>query len=440
MTTRFFDHIAPITYRGPDSQEPLAFRHYQPERMVLGKPMAEQLRFAVCYWHSFCWPGTDPFGLPTFDRPWFQGGSAIEQALAKAEAAFDFFSKLGAPYYCFHDRDVAPEGDSPRDSRNHLLRLVDALGEHQQRTGMKLLWGTANLFSHRRFMGGAATNPDPAIFALAALQVRDAMDATLRLGGENYVLWGGREGYETLLNTRLGQELDQLGRFLNMVVEYKHKIGFQGAILIEPKPREPTKHQYDFDVAGVYGFLARHGLEKEVKVNIETNHATLSGHSFEHEIATAAALGILGSIDMNRGDAQLGWDTDQFPNNLPEVALALYHIVQAGGLGQGGLNFDAKVRRQSIDAEDLFHGHVGAMDLCARALLVAEAMVLDGRLQAALDARYAGWDTPAGRDILAGRRTLDQLAEQVLAGNTDTAPASGRQEALENLVNRFCGL
>jgi xylose isomerase len=304
---------------------------------------------------------------------------------------------------------------------------------------VKLLWGTANLFSHRRFMAGAASNPDPAVFAMAALQVRDAMDATLRLGGENYVLWGGREGYETLLNTRIGQELDQLGRFLNMVVEYKHKIGFKGAILIEPKPREPAKHQYDFDVASVYGFLVRYGLEKEVKVNIEANHATLSGHSFEHEIATAAALGILGSIDMNRGDPQLGWDTDQFPNNVPETAMALYHILQAGGLGSGGLNFDAKVRRQSLDPEDLFHGHVGAMDVCARALLIAEQMILDGRLEEAVKARYAGWNTPAAQDILAGRVPLDALANQVLANNVDVAPVSGRQEYLENLVNRFCG-
>jgi xylose isomerase len=437
--TSYFHEIAPIAYRGPDSDEPLAFRHYDKHRIVLGKPMQEHLRFAACYWHNFVWTGLDPFGGATFERPWFQGGSPMELAQLKAEAAFEFFEKLGAPYYCFHDRDVAPEGATPRESHDNFLRMVDVLGAHQQRTGMKLLWGTANLFSHRRFMSGAATNPDPAIFAMAALQVRDAMEATLRLGGENYVLWGGREGYETLLNTRIGQELDQLGRFLTMAVEHKHKIGFKGAILLEPKPREPSKHQYDFDTATVYGFLVRYGLEKEVKVNIEANHATLSGHSFEHEIATAAALGILGSIDMNRGDAQLGWDTDQFPNSVPEMALALYHIHQAGGLGQGGLNFDAKVRRQSIDAADLFHGHIGGMDVCAKALLVAEQMINDGRLEAALQARYAGWAQPAGQDILNGRRTLAQLADQVLAGNSDVAPVSGRQEYLENLVNRFCG-
>jgi xylose isomerase len=436
--TSYFHHIAPIRFEGADSPNDLAFKHYDKDRIVLGKRMEDRLRFAVCYWHNFVWTGLDPFGGATFERPWFQGGSPMELAKLKADAAFEFFAKLGAPYYCFHDRDVAPEGATPRESQENFQRIVDVLGEKQAATGMKLLWGTANLFSHRRFMSGAASNPDPEIFKRAALQVRDAMDATLKLGGENYVLWGGREGYETLLNTRLGQEMDQLGRFLNMVVEYKHKIGFKGAILIEPKPREPSKHQYDFDTATVYGFLVRYGLEKEVKVNIEANHATLSGHSFEHEIATAGALGILGSLDMNRGDPQLGWDTDQFPHNVPETALALYHVLQAGGLGSGGLNFDAKVRRQSIDAEDLFHGHIGGMDVCAQALLVAEKMITDGRLKAAVDARYAGWDQPEGQDILQGRRSLEQLADEVLAKNTDVAPVSGRQEVLENLVNRFC--
>jgi xylose isomerase len=436
--TSYFHHIAPIRFEGADSPNDLAFKHYDRDRIVLGKRMEDHLRFAVCYWHNFVWTGLDPFGGATFERPWFQGGSPMELAKLKADAAFEFFAKLGAPYYCFHDRDVAPEGATPRESQENFLRIVDVLGEKQAATGMKLLWGTANLFSHRRFMSGAASNPDPEIFKRAALQVRDAMDATLKLGGENYVLWGGREGYETLLNTRLGQEMDQLGRFLNMVVEYKHKIGFKGAILIEPKPREPSKHQYDFDTATVYGFLVRYGLEKEVKVNIEANHATLSGHSFEHEIATAGALGILGSLDMNRGDPQLGWDTDQFPHNVPETALALYHVLQAGGLGSGGLNFDAKVRRQSIDAADLFHGHIGGMDVCAQALLVAEKMITDGRLKAAVDARYAGWDQPEGQDILQGRRSLEQLADEVLAKNTDVAPVSGRQEVLENLVNRFC--
>ncbi|MCE4556970.1 xylose isomerase [Roseateles cellulosilyticus] len=434
----YFQHIPAIRYEGPDSTNELAFKHYDKDRLVLGKRMEDHLRFAACYWHNFVWTGLDPFGGATFERPWFQGGSPMELARLKADAAFEFFAKLGVPYYCFHDRDVAPEGVTPRESQDNFKRIVDVLADKQQATGLKLLWGTANLFSHRRFMSGAASNPDPEIFKMAALQVRDAMDATLALGGENYVLWGGREGYETLLNTRLGQELDQLGRFLNLVVDYKHKIGFKGAILIEPKPREPSKHQYDFDTATVYGFLVRYGLEKEVKVNIEANHATLSGHSFEHEIATAGALGILGSLDMNRGDPQLGWDTDQFPNNVPETAMALYHVLQAGGLGSGGLNFDAKVRRQSIDAADLFHGHIGGMDICAEALLIAEKMIVDGRLKAAVDTRYAGWDTPAGQDILNGRRGLAELADDVLTRNTDVAPVSGRQEVLENLFNRLC--
>jgi xylose isomerase len=436
MSTYFAD-ISPIAYEGPTSSNPLAFKWYDKDRIVLGKRMEDHLRFAVCYWHSFCWNGLDPFGGDTFQRPWQHMADPLAAARAKADVAFEFFAKLGAPYYCFHDRDVAPEGQTPRESVNHLHAIVDVLQAKQAATGMKLLWGTANLFSHRRFMSGAATNPDPEIFALAALQVKEAMDATLKLGGENYVLWGGREGYETLLNTRVGQELDQLGRFLNMVVEYKHKIGFKGTILIEPKPREPTKHQYDFDTATVYGFLARYGLDKEVKVNIEANHATLSGHSFEHEIATAVDLGIFGSIDMNRGDMQCGWDTDQFPNSVPETALALYLILQAGGFTTGGLNFDAKVRRQSIDPADMFCGHIGGMDVAARALLVAEKMVTDGRLERHLDARYAGWSNPFGQDVLAGRLGLDQVAARVLERNQDTPPVSGRQEMLENLLNSY---
>jgi xylose isomerase len=436
MSTYFAD-ISPIAYEGPTSSNPLAFKWYDKDRIVLGKRMEDHLRFAVCYWHSFCWNGLDPFGGDTFQRPWQHMADPLAAARAKADVAFEFFAKLGAPYYCFHDRDVAPEGQTPRESANHLHAIVDVLQAKQAATGMKLLWGTANLFSHRRFMSGAATNPDPEIFALAALQVKEAMDATLKLGGENYVLWGGREGYETLLNTRVGQELDQLGRFLNMVVEYKHKIGFKGTILIEPKPREPTKHQYDFDTATVYGFLARYGLDKEVKVNIEANHATLSGHSFEHEIATAVDLGIFGSIDMNRGDMQCGWDTDQFPNSVPETALALYLILQAGGFTTGGLNFDAKVRRQSIDPADMFYGHIGGMDVAARALLVAEKMVTDGRLERHLDARYAGWSNPFGQDVLAGRLGLDQVAARVLERNQDTPPVSGRQEMLENLLNSY---
>ena len=434
----YFDATPALRFAGPASTEPLAFRWYDRDRPVLGKRMEDQLRFAVCYWHSFCWNGFDPFGHDgTFERPWQRIADPMAAARAKADAAFDFFARLGAPFYCFHDRDVAPEGATPRESVDNFRRMVDVLGEKQQATGVRLLWGTANLFSHRRYMAGAATNPDPEIFALAALQVKEAMDATRALGGENYVLWGGREGYETLLNTDLARESRQYGRFLQMAVEHKHRIGLPGHVLIEPKPREPTKHQYDYDVATVHGFLRQYGLEGEVKVNIEANHATLSGHSFEHEIATAIALGLFGSLDMNRGDMQCGWDTDQFPNNLADTALALYHVLRGGGFTHGGLNFDAKVRRQSIDPEDLFHGHVGAMDLCARALLVAERMVLDGRLERALAGRYAGWDGETGRGLLAPGRTLEDAAAHALRRNVDERPVSGRQEALENLVNEY---
>ena len=435
--TSYFSHIAPVAFEGPTSANPLAFKWYDKDRLVLGKRMQDQLRFAVCYWHSFCGDGSDPFGGDSFQRPWQHMADPMLGAKAKADAAFEFFAKLGAPYYCFHDRDVAPEGATPRDSVNHLREMVDVLAAKQAATGMKLLWGTANLFSHRRFMAGASTNPNPEIFALAALQVKEAMDATLKLGGENYVLWGGREGYETLLNTRMGQELNQMGRFLNMVVEYKHKIGFKGTILIEPKPREPSKHQYDFDTATVYGFLCRHGLEKEIKVNIEANHATLAGHSFEHEIATALDLGLFGSIDMNRGDAQCGWDTDQFPNNVADTALVMYLIMQGGGFTTGGVNFDAKVRRQSIDAEDLFHGHIGGMDVTARALLIAEKMIQDGKLAQVTEDRYAGWNDSLGQDVMAGKLGLDALAARVLDKNTDTRPVSGRQERVENLLNTY---
>ena len=438
MTT-YFNSINTIKFETKDAKNPLSFKWYDKNQIVLGKSMQDQLRFAVCYWHSFSWNGFDPFGYDgSFERPWHAPALAatpMAAAQQKADAAFEFFSKLGAPYYCFHDRDVAPEGATPRESVNNLRQMVDVLAKKQQDSGIQLLWGTANLFSHRRFMSGAATNPDPEIFALAALQVKEAMDATLKLGGANYVLWGGREGYETLLNTRVGQELDQLGRFMNMVVEHKHKIGFKGTILIEPKPREPTKHQYDYDVATVYGFLCRYGLEKEVKVNIEGNHATLAGHSFEHEIATALDLGLFGSIDMNRGDMQCQWDTDQFPNSIPETALAMYLILQGGGFKDGGINFDAKVRRQSIEPDDMFIGHIGAMDVCARALLIAEKMINDGRVANLVAERYAGWQGDLGRQIMGSSSSLDSLAARALERNVDTRPVSGRQELLENLLN-----
>ena len=404
--------------------------------MVLDRSMEDWLRPAVAYWHSFVANGADPFGAPTHVRPWFDG-EPLPAALSKADAAFAFLERLGLPFFCFHDRDVAPEGATLRDSNAQLDIVLERVAEHMQRTGIKLLWGTANLFSHPRYMAGAATNPDPEVFAYAAGQVVHALDATHRLGGANYVLWGGREGYDTLLNTDLAREDAQLGRFLNLVVEHKHRIGFKGTILIEPKPMEPTKHQYDRDVATVYGFLARHGLLGEVKVNIEANHATLAGHSFEHEIATATALGLLGSVDMNRGDPQNGWDTDQFPTNAQDLSLAMLEVLRAGGVGDGGFNFDAKIRRQSVDVEDLLHAHVGGIDTMARALLIAERITLDGALDAALEQRYAGWDTEFGKGILAGVVSLPRLAEHAVNAGASPALKSGRQEALENLVMRL---
>ncbi len=425
----------PIRYEGPDSDTPLAFRWYDAERVVLGRTMREHLRFAVCYWHSFCWPGVDMFGAETLDRPWFGAGEPMALAERKAAAAFELFVRLGVPFFTFHDRDVAPEGATLAESNDRLDRIVDVLAAHMARSGVRLLWGTANLFGHRRYAAGAATNPDPAVFAYAAAQVRKAMQLTQRLGGENYVLWGGREGYDTLLNTDLRRERRQLGRFLSMVVEHKHRSGFGGTLLIEPKPMEPTKHQYDRDAASVHGLLLEFGLDKEIKLNIEANHATLAGHSFQHELAYAAANGLLGSVDANRGDAQNGWDTDQFPNSPDETALALYTILQAGGLGSGGFNFDAKLRRQSIDGEDLLHAHVGGMDAVARGLLRAARMIERGDLARTVEARYAGWDTVPGRAILAGERTLEDCERQALTA-PEPQPRSGRQEALENLVNR----
>jgi xylose isomerase len=432
-----FSEIEPIRYEGPESATPLAFRYYDKDRKVLGKRMEDQLRFAVCWWHSFGWTGSDPFGSATFGRPWLRSSDPMEAARLKAESAFDFFERLGVPFYTFHDRDIAPEGATPRESRDRLQAMVEVLAGHQRRTGVRLLWGTANLFSHPRYMAGAATNPDPEVFAMAAAQVKDAMDATRELGGQNYVLWGGREGYETLLNTDVKREMEQLGRFLALVVEYKHRSGFKGTILVEPKPSEPSKHQYDFDTATLYAFLQRFGLEKEVRANVEVNHSTLAGHSFEHEIAMALAFGIFGSVDMNRGDLLLGWDTDQFPNSVPEVTLGLYAILQAGGFTTGGLNFDAKLRRQSIDPVDLFHAHVGGMDVCARALLAAERMIEDGRFASARESRYKGWREPFGQEILQGRLDLAALSQRALGRDADVRPVSGRQEWFENLVNRF---
>jgi len=435
MATGFFGDIKPIRFKGAKSDNPLAFRHYEAGRKVLGKTMAEHLRPAVCYWHNFAWQGVDMFGAPTFERPWF--GETMKAAKLKADVAFEMFSLLGAPFFTFHDRDVVPEGHGLGEFGRNLSEITDYFAAKMKASGAKLLWGTANLFSHPRYMAGAATNPDPDVFAFAAAQVKNAIDATNRLGGANYVLWGGREGYETLLNTDLKREQEQLGRFLTLVVEYKHKIGFKGVILVEPKPQEPTKHQYDYDVATVFGFLQKHGLEKEVKLNIEVGHAVLAGHSFEHEVAMAVSLGVLGSLDINRNDYQSGWDTDQFPNNAAELMPAFYHLLKGGGLAPGGLNFDAKLRRQSIDPEDLLIAHIGGLDVCAQALTAAARLIEDGKYDRFLAERYAGWDKPEGRAMLNGKRSLEEIAKRVADKKIDPKPRSGRQEFLENLLNRY---
>lgn len=434
MTHAFFEGFSPIKYEGSNSTNPMAFRHYDPDEVVLGKRLEDHLRFAVAYWHSFAWEGGDPFGGPTFERPWHPQNS-MENARLKADIAFDMFALLGQPYFCFHDADIRPDQGNFADNLASLNEITDYIGAKMQAGGPKLLWGTANMFSHRRWMAGASTNPDPDMFAFAAATVKSCIDATHKLGGENYVLWGGREGYETLLNTDLGAELDHMGRFLNMVVDYKHKIGFKGTILVEPKPQEPSKHQYDYDAATCIGFLRKYGLENEVKLNLEQGHAILAGHSFEHELAVAAAEGMLGSIDMNRNDYQSGWDTDQFPNNVPEVALAYYHVLKSGGFSTGGTNFDAKLRRQSLTAEDLLAGHIGAMDICARGLKAAAAMLEDGGLETALKQRYADWQTQEAQNMLAS--DFDQITARVLNEGINPEPKSGRQEVLENYVNRF---
>lgn len=432
----YFEHVAPIAFEGPESDNPLAFHHYDATRKILGKSMAEHLRLATCYWHSFVWPGSDVFGAGTFERPWHAIADPMKAAHAKADAAFDFFSRLGTPFYTFHDTDVAPEGDGLADYANNLAAMVDVLEAKQEQTGMRLLWGTANVFSHPRYAAGAASNPQPEVFAYAASQICHAMNATQRLGGANYVLWGGREGYDTLLNTDLKRERAQLGRFFQMVIEHKHKIGFKGTILIEPKPQEPTKHQYDYDSATVYGFLKDFGLENEIKTNLEANHATLAGHSFHHEVATSIALGLFGSMDANRGDMQNGWDTDQFPTSVEELTLVTYEILKAGGFVNGGYNFDTKLRRQSIDPADLFHGHIGAIDTLALSLERAAKMIENDALQAFKDTRYAGWDGDFGKHVLAGDFTLESLAAEAVKRDLHPHHVSGQQEALENLVNR----
>ena len=438
MDGDFFSEVSgSVPFGGLDATDALAFKVYDKDRLVLGKRMEDHLRIAVCLWHSFNWPGSDVFGAGTFDRPWLDPRlEPMIAARAKLEAAFEFVAKLGVPFYCFHDRDIAPEGRTFAETKANLDAMIDQAEAHMARTGIKLLWGTANLFSHPRYAAGAATNPDPEVFAYAAAQVKVMLEATHRLHGENYVLWGGREGYETLLNTDLAREEQQLARFLAMVAEHKHRIGFKGTLLIEPKPQEPTKHQYDYDAATVHGFLARHRLDGEYRVNLEANHATLAGHTFQHEVTYAISHGTFGSIDANRGDYQNGWDTDQFPNSVEELSLAVYEIVRAGGFTTGGFNFDTKLRRQSLDRTDLFHAHIGGIDPLARALLVAVDMIEHRTLEALREKRYAGWSGELGRSILSGDALFEVLAGRVAVGEIDPYPVSGRQELLENMVNQ----
>ncbi len=437
MAGFFPDVPARIPFGGLDASEPLAYRVYQPDRLVRGVRMEDHLRIAVCLWHSFNWPGSDVFGTGTFDRPWLApDADPMAAAHDKLAAAFEFVAALGVPFFTFHDRDVAPEGRDFAETRANLDAVAAAMEGHMERTGLRLLWGTANLFSHPRYAAGAATNPDPEVFAYAAAQVKVMLETTHRLGGANYVLWGGREGYETLLNTDLGREEQQFARFLTLVAEHKHRIGFEGMLLLEPKPQEPTKHQYDYDSATVDGFLLRHDLAGEYGVNLEANHATLAGHSFHHEVAVAISRGIFGSIDANRGDPQNGWDTDQFPNSVDELSLALYEIVRAGGFTSGGFNFDAKLRRQSMDRNDLFHAHIGGIDTLARALLVAADLIEAGDLEQHRAERYAGWDEGLGADLLGGSLSLPEIEARVVDGGIEPRPVSGAQERLENVVNQ----
>ncbi len=432
----FFGEVEqPIVHEGPGSTNPLAFRWYDADREVAGRSMAEQLRFAVAYWHSFAADGSDTFGVGTWDRPWIDpcDDDAMGAARRKMAAAFEFFEKLGTPFFCFHDRDLAPEGASFAETRSRLHEMGDALGDEMERTGTGLLWGTANLFSHPRYRGGAATNPDPEVFAHAAAQVADAMELTKRLGGANYVLWGGREGYDSLLVTDTARELDQLARFLAMAVEHKHRIGFAGPLLIEPKPFEPLKHHYDRDVATVVGFLERHDLLGEVLLNVEVNHATLAGHDAAHEVAMAANLGAFCSIDANAGDDRLGWDVDRFPISVEQMSLVMLEVLRAGGFTTGGLNFDARLRRQSTDRVDLFHAHIGGMDTMAHALLVASELIDDQELGRLRAGRYLDWTEGLGRSILDGELSLAELADRAPQA-PEPQGRSAAQERAENLV------
>jgi xylose isomerase len=432
----FFPGIGRIPFEGPESDNPLAFKAYDTDRVVGGQSMREHLRFSVAYWHSFCADGGDPFGPGTRVYPWKQRSAPLDVAADKLDAAFEFCTKLGVPYYCFHDRDIAPEGASVADSEKHLQHVVDLAKERQAETGLKLLWGTANVFSHPRYMNGASTNPEFDVVAHAGAQVKAALDATVALGGENYVFWGGREGYAYLFNTDTRRELEHMARFLGMARDYGRSIGFEGTFLIEPKPMEPMYHQYDADAQTVIGFLRHHGLAGDFKLNVEANHATLAGHSFAHDLQMAADAGLLGSIDANRGNPQNGWDTDQFPTDLYDAVQAMLVVLGQGGLGSGGLNFDAKVRRESTRPEDLFIAHIGGMDAFARGLLVAHAILQTSELPGYRRERYASFDDGRGQAFEAGDLTLTDLRDHA-AQRGEPEPRSGRQEWLENRVNDY---
>lgn len=432
----YFEDIQKIKFEGPDSNNPLSYQYYDKDRVVLGKRMEDHLRMSVCYWHTFCWNGVDMFGAPASPRPWHEGSSPRTAADNKMAAAFEFISKLDVPFYTFHDIDVVEPSPTSNQLSENLQRATDKLQEYQTNTGRKLLWGTANLTNHPRYAAGALTNPDHEIVACAVRQVRDCLNATHQLGGANYVLWGGREGYDTLLNTNVKKELDQYGRFLSLLVEHKHKIGFKGKIMIEPKPHEPAYHMYDFDTATIYGFLEKYDLVGECYVNIEPNHSTLSGHSFSHEIATAVAFNMMGSIDINCGNYQNGWDTDQFNLDVRDMTNALVELLPSGGLTTGGFNFDAKVRRQSTDLVDLFYAHIGGIDALARALLSAERLIAEGLLNNFKTNRYANWGSELGSLMLSKNTTLDSIADYVKDNDLQPVHSSGRQELLENIVNR----
>jgi xylose isomerase len=433
----FFPKIDTVKFEGKESTNPFAFKYYDANRVVMGgKTMKEYFRFAIAYWHTFCGTGNDPFGPGTKDFPWNAKADAIGRAKDKMDAAFEFITKIGAPYYCFHDFDLVDEGSSIAESEKRLQAIVDYAKDKQAETGVKLLWGTANVFSNPRYMNGASTNPDFTALAWAGTQVKNAIDATIALGGENYVFWGGREGYMSLLNTDMKREKEHLAQFLTMARDYARKNGFKGTFLIEPKPMEPTKHQYDFDSETVIGFLRANGLEKDFKLNIEVNHATLAGHTFQHEIQVAADAGLLGSIDANRGDYQNGWDTDQFPTNLGELAETMLVILEAGGFTTGGVNFDAKTRRNSTDLEDIFLAHIGGMDAFARGVIIAEAVLEKSDYKKLRKERYASYDSGKGATFEAGKMKLEDLRSYALEAG-EPKQTSGKQEMFENIINQY---